>query len=289
MIANIEQIRIADIPDAVTDAAIDRIIRYTVGLMRYDSDGRRETSKLIGTGTLVTIDEKSSILTAEHVASQLSEGCKLGVLCSFTSKSERIQFEFRHLAIHRIAKGADDAKGPDIALIVLPAAGIDYLKSEKVFYNVSKREREFSVTPMDTKEGFWLTCGILGESQQTTLCESTHTVTKSYLALCGVSGISREYDVGEYDYIEIKVDYNSGNPDVPSSFGGFSGGGVWQMPLVKSADGVINPGGYILSGVVFYQTGIEGGWRFLRCHGRKTIYLALPKYVRSKYGSLPAV
>lgn len=280
----IEQIRIADIPDGVVDSAIDQVIRYTVGLMRCDSDGRTETSKLIGTGTLVTIDNRGSILTAEHVASQLSEGCKLDVLCSFTGKRERVQFEFYHLAIHRIAKGAEDAVGPDIALIVLPNVGIGYLKSEKLFYNINRRENEFGLTPMDKRNGFWLTCGIPGD-WELKRHESDQTIVKSYQGLCGASGVSREYDVDEYDYVEVTVDYSSGNPDLPLSFGGCSGGGIWQIPLRKNTAGVIISETPILSGVVFYQTKIDGGLRLLRCHGRKTIYQMVPRFVRSKYGS----
>jgi hypothetical protein len=62
------------------------------------------------------------------------------------------------------------------------------------------------------------------------------------------------------------------SPDIPQSFGGVSGGGLWQIPLIKSLEGNIEPKEYILSGVVFYETGREGLYQSVRCHGRTSIY-----------------
>lgn len=277
-----EQIRIADIPEATVDSAIERIIRHTVALMRCDVNHRAETCRLIGTGTLLTVDGASGILTAAHVISQLSEQCSLGVLSSFEGRPERSRYKFHHLILHKIAKGKDDAYGPDIGFIALPIQDISYLKSEKVFYNVNKREQIHGLTPFDTKTGFWLTCGFPGEWEQSRTGDNNETVIKSHGALCGSSSISKEYAAGEYDYLEINVDCSSANPELPSSFGGLSGAGIWQMPLVKNQAGEINPDEFILSGVAFYQSSVQHGWRCLRCHGRKTIYNGVPNYLRGK-------
>lgn len=277
-----QQIRIADLPEAAVDAAIERIIRHTVALMRCDVNHGAETCRLIGTGTLITVDGTSGILTAAHVISQLSKQCSLGVISSFEGRLERIRYQFNHLALHKIAKGEEEADGPDIGLIVLPNQDISYLKSEKVFYNLNKRERVHGLAPLDTKTGFWLMCGFPGEWEQSRIVDNTESVIKSFGALCGTSSISKEYAAGEYDYIEINVDCSSANPEIPSSFGGLSGAGIWQMPLVKNQAGEINPDEFILSGVAFYQTSIENGWRCLRCHGRKTIYKGVPNYLRGK-------
>jgi hypothetical protein len=208
----------------------------------------------------------------------------VGVISSFEGLPERIRYQFHHLTLHKIAKGTDDATGPDIGLIALPIQDISYLKSRKVFYNVNKRKRSHGVTPLDTKTGFWLTCGFPGEWEQSRTSDNADTVLKSYGALCGSSSISKEYVANGYDYLEINVDCSSANPELPSSFGGLSGAGVWQMPLVKNQVGEIKPDEFILSGVAFYQTSVERGRRCLRCHGRRTIYTGVPNYLRSKNG-----
>jgi hypothetical protein len=277
-----EQIRIADIPNAVIDVATDQISRCTVALLRCDIDRNTERCRLIGTGTLIAIDNRSVILTAAHVISQLNKGCFLGIISSFQGRQERIRYQFQHLTLHRIGNSKNDAEGPDIGLIVLPAQAIGYLKSEKVFYNINKRERIYSVTPLDVKTGFWLTCGFPGEWEQTRPTDRYEGVIKSYGALCGSSGVSNEYSTGEYDYLEIKVDCSAANLEMPSSFGGLSGAGIWQIPLVKNDLGVITPDDFILSGVAFYQTGMLNEWRSLRCHGRRTVYNTVPNYLRSR-------
>ena len=277
-----EQIRIADLPEATVDSAIERINRHTVALMCCEVKNREEVCKLIGTGTLISVDGIYGILTAAHVISQLRAQHSLGILSSFEGRLERIRYKYQHLNLHKIAKGKDDAKGPDIGLIELPVQDISYLKSGKVFYNVNKRERIHGLAPLDTKTGFWLTCGFPGEWERSKTMDNCNTVLKSYGALCGSSSISKEYAVGKFDYLEIKVDCSSANAEMPSSFGGLSGAGIWQMPLIKNQTGDIDPDDFIFSGVAFYQTHVEHGFRYLRCHGRKTIYAGVPNYLRSK-------
>ncbi len=274
-----EQIRIGNIPAAVIDAATDQISRYTVALLRCDIEYNRERCRLIGTGTLITIDNTSAVLTAAHVISQLNERCFLGVISSFQGQQERIRYQFQHLQLHKVGKGSNDQAGPDIGVIVLPPQDIGYLKSEKVFYNVNKREPIYSTTPLDIKIGFWLTCGFPGEWEQTRSADRYEGVIRSYRGLCGSSSISKEYSTEDYDYLEIKVDCT--NQDLPSSFGGLSGAGLWHIPLVKNDRGVITPHDFILSGIAFYQSDVLNEWRYLRCHGRRTIYNILPSYLRS--------
>lgn len=79
--------------------------------------------------------------------------------------------------------------------------------------------------------------------------------------------------------LEVQIDYKDPNPELPSSFGGCSGGGIWQVPLRKNEEGKIEAEEHLLSGVVFYQTGFAEGVRRLKCHGRKTVYNRVPEYV----------
>jgi hypothetical protein len=182
----------------------------------------------------------------------------------------------------RIARGDVDAHGPDVGLIVLPRDHIGFLRSEKVFYNLDKRATEFDKKYLPKDLGFWFTCGILGETERDMPPDSHFAAITGYEGLCGVGANPDEELDGEHDYLEVRVPYA---PDteaqLPKSFGGLSGGGLWQVTLQKPPNGQLEPGDPILSGVIFYQTAIDQGLRRLRCHGRRTVHEVVPTYARN--------
>ena len=274
-----EIINILDLPDDLTDSICDHISRYSVALLRITSDSMNETMRLIGSSTLVTVNGHPSILTAEHVLSQIRDSDHLGLLTSIRGDLHRYSFTQNHIVVHRIAKGKDDARGPDIGVAVLPEANIGRLRAEKSFFNIDIRRERFNRGFIECDRGFWFTSGFPGESERDFQPNYGFSSIKGYKWLCGISGIKNEYNGSGYDYLEMAVEYSSCNPDLPNSFGGISGGGVWQVPLSKNSDGRLSQDEYILSGVAFFQTTLEGKHRLIRSHGRKTIYENIPAYL----------
>jgi hypothetical protein len=51
-----------------------------------------------------------------------------------------------------------------------------------------------------------------------------------------------------------------------------SGGGLWQVPLVRDARGRIEDTTPLLSGVVFYQVPTSDSCCGVKCHGRQSVY-----------------
>lgn len=278
-----EIVPVADLPASIIDSVCDHISQFTVGLDRINQDKNGEHLQLVGTGTLVILNGLHCILTADHVLSDtgLRHADQLGLLTSFSGKVQRYTFDQHYLGIHTIARGRDHSKGPDIGLIILPQADIGHLKSEKTFFNISKRRDRFSRRFIAKEQGFWFTCGIIGETEKDLGPKPGFGAVKGYQGLCGVSGVTKEYTDSGFDYLEVTVDYQTGSPDLPYSFGGCSGGGVWQVPLQKDSQGQITPEEYLLSGVVFYQTEAENNHCILRCHGRQTVYAKVPEFVDS--------
>ncbi|MFH1321184.1 MAG: hypothetical protein ABII90_11095 [Bacteroidota bacterium] len=272
-----EKINILDLPGSLVDTAFDHISRYSVALLRITTDKNIENMQLIGSGTLVIINNFYSILTAEHVLAEIKPSDHLGLLTSFTGSPHRFKYDQNCLYIHKIAKGEDDSMGPDIGLIVLPQVDIGLLKAQKSFFNIDKRKERFSKSFLEKDRGFWFTCGFPGEWEIDLLTSSEFSSIKGYKALFGVSGISKEYEASGYDYLEMTINYNTFNPELPVSFGGVSGSGVWQVPLIKSNNDKIEPEEYVFSGVVFYQTQVEENNCLIRCHGRRTIYFKVPE------------
>jgi hypothetical protein len=276
-----EVLNIIDLPDSIIDSVCDRISQSTLGLCRIVQNKNNEYLRLIGSGTLVIVNGLHCILTAQHVLAEFGNTNQLGLLTSFSGKLQRYAFDRNYLSIHEIAKGREDSRGPDIGIIVLPQANIGHLKAEKTFFNIDKRTERFDGRFLKKDLGFWFTCGVVGETERDLDPSHGFFTAKSYEAFCGVSGINEEYEDSGFDYLEVTVDYNTDGLDLPDSFGGCSGAGIWQVPIRKDDQDQLNPEEYLLSGVVFYQTAKKKNKRLIRCHGRKTIYEKVPEFVNS--------
>jgi hypothetical protein len=242
--------------------------------------------QLIGSGTLVLLNGRHCILTADHVLSdtRLRTADQLALITSFSGNIQRYALDRRYLGIHTLARGRDESKGPDIGLIVLPEALIDHLKSEKIFFNLDKRKDRFKEGFIGKEMGAWFTTGVIEETEIDLGSKPGFDSIKGYQALCGISGVTKEYIDSGFDYLEMTVDYKTDIGRLPLHFGGCSGGGVWQVLLQKDDQGQIIPEEYVLSGVVFYQSRTENSQRVLRCHGRHSVYINAPKLL-TKLGS----
>jgi hypothetical protein len=102
----------------------------------------------------------------------------------------------------------------------------------------------------------------------------------SFCNLACYSGVKREWSEGAFDYLELSVLYTD-DSSLPSSFGGVSGAGVWQVGLVDFSGVAIGLESPILSGLAFYQTDIIENERSIICHGRVSIYKHIPRVMSS--------
>src|SRR5882672_2271471 len=277
-----EKLHIHDLPQQTVDAVCDRIAGFTVGLFRITNEHGRENLVSIGAGTLVTTAGLHGVLTADHVVAELRSDEPLGMIADYTGKLSRLRFERQHLQVDRIARGSDDSRGPDLGFIRLAPNDIGMLKAQKSFFNIEKRMQRFTQSYIDKQEGFWFCSGLIGEFETSLPPRPGYSSIKGCHGLCGASANPREYHYAEVDYIEIDVSGISKNPELPASFGGMSGGGVWQVPMHRGQDNIIAAQEVILSGVIFYQTALANDARTLRCHGRQTVYQNLPEYFRTQ-------
>ena len=83
MCSKTEILNILDLPDDLSDSICEHIQDFTVALLRIFIEENVQTFDLIGSGTLVTLNNHPSILTAEHVLAQLRNSDQLGLLTSF--------------------------------------------------------------------------------------------------------------------------------------------------------------------------------------------------------------
>lgn len=277
-----ERIPMSAFPDALHNEAIERIGRFSVGLCGIDLREHREVSHQSGTGTLVEIDGKLYVVTAAHVIDDICHRDRVGLLIDWQGGCRRCIFEKEHLQYVRLPRGATSDVGPDLGAIVLPwsGEGLATLKAHKVFYNLSKRIGRFSDDYPAVSDGVWFPCGVLAEGSQSLPPELGFAHVTGHWAMVGRASAPAETWRDGFDYLDLR-----GRPgldrDMPNSFCGTSGGGLWQGLIAKHPDSRLELREVIFSGVIFYQSDVVEGVRTLRSHGRVSVHERLVEAIRN--------
>jgi len=252
------------------DTVKEQLSNHLVGLvnMKRANDGE-DVPLICGSGTLVTIDDIHGILTADHVLGCLSSAMDITLLIMHGRKHKGLRIPKQLVRMIKLARGPVGSEGPDLGFIVLPRENIGDLKARKSFFNLSNKRERMLNKPPDRILGMW--CLLGGVPDENAYLDSLRI--KKMNAFCFQSFIEKEYSKNGFDYFEFPVDY-SASKIIPKDFGGFSGGGLWQVPLGKKEDdSVLVPLEPILSGVAFYQYIDEDEKEgFIKCHGRRSIY-----------------
>jgi hypothetical protein len=96
-------------------------------------------------------------------------------------------------------------------------------------------------------------------------------IAKVFYKFGGIGRPTSLVQIGEHDYFTIPI-HPAAPPPVPKNFGGMSGGGLWQIPLIRKPSGELNNRSPLFSGIAFYQHAVTDAGSALRCHGRASIY-----------------
>lgn len=166
-----------------------------------------------------------------------------------------------------------DVTVPDLAFVRIPSLARTELEAYgKVFYSIDRRRNDPELD-LFGETGFWILAG----SPQA-LYDPQSGATPSLLY---DTTVEKRVEVGHWDYLFVNLNLPQ-NPEIPTTYKGVSGGGIWRVSFWLSPDqtafAVANPKrDILLSGVAFYQTGEEG--RQIIGHGPKSLYHTLSGYV----------
>ena len=265
-------IKLSDLPESLYHHIARDLGRYSVGLISLKSVKKTDKTIPIGSGTFITIGNKYGILSAEHVTRKLKDS-KLGLVIS--EVEHRLIIDKKIFNIHTISNGSDSSR-PDLSFIHLPENTVGPMKAKKSFYNLDIARKAAIQSPMENDFGVWFICGFPDEL--TKYGEQSirgYDEAMGFTGLCGAFvGISKAYDIDEYDYYDISV--GCGLEDkVPMSYDGVSGGGLWQVPINQNIENKFSWGEAVLSGVAFFQSDLKDNKRTITCHGRKSLYNSL--------------
>lgn len=240
---------------------LQRVVRNlggsTVALFAIDYEHGSERLKFTGTGTLSVAGKYHGILTAAHVWEVLRSAARVGI-----TRTEKIDHRYAidvATIVPTVFNGAAkwDEFGPDLAFLRIPEKLVGEIEATQVFEPLQKPPQSLGVESLE----FWV---LMGTPEQF----GTFTPTHASVEING-SLVDPQHLPGAPDYYDFEVD-TSGD-GTPSSYGGFSGGGLWRIhvyssPLTGQIDWVQR-----LKGVIFWQFPTVNGRRVIRGHGHECI------------------
>ena len=257
------------------EIASEDLSDYTIGFVKFQLEANPVDAVLAGSGTLVSAHGVPSILTAEHVISNLPNKGQVGLvaLTRFGPQLHRSTIYMEHVRRISIARGSEDSKGPDLGLLVLSPIDARDLGSRKLFYNLSMRRDRMLTGPPPADKGAWVLCGMADEWTEDVPPPKGYERVKMFRGLCGAGELCGERIEGAFDYLSFEVKYDE-DYEGPRRYKGFSGGGLWQL-LLENCNGSMKVNEKILSGVAFHESPLVEDRRIIECHGRRSVYEAV--------------
>jgi len=265
-----EEVPIRHLPDSLLEAVALHLAQYSIGFLRIEDTPRGQDAILLGSGTLVTTGSTRAILTAHHVLQVLPKHGRVGLILSPTLHQHTV--DTQALVYREIARGTIDAEGPDLGAVILAPSIAAAIAAKKTFYNLDARREQLLHKPPELHDGVWFVHGFVDERTVEEPGRDGFSLIKGFYSFSGAGGPG-ELPVlkGDHDYFAFPVSYDARSV-APNSFRGMSGGGLWQVTLIRDPQGDIRPKKSLLSGLVFYQEATTDTQCGVKCHGRSSVY-----------------
>ena len=263
-------ISIGDIPQAVLDEVMLSLKNYLVALCVQIPGKPQPRLRFIGSGTLVELEGAHYILTAAHVWHETRGVDQIGLALTDHQSSFRMPRE--SILVKELWSGKLSEWGPDIALLRIPSPDVPTISAHKSFLNLSLQKERLPLCPPTTENGLWVVTGMVGEFSEIQTHQEIGTLEGHIHGEAFFSAVQQTHEHNGYDYFDIGANLNL--PGVPSSFGGVSGGGLWEVKLSmsRSTKELTWDGKRYFRGVAFWESEKTDGHRMIRCHGPKSIF-----------------
>tara|TARA_B110001469_G_C9619055_1_gene308387 strand:- start:382 stop:1224 length:843 start_codon:yes stop_codon:yes gene_type:complete len=264
-----------DIPDDFINGMCHDLAQYCIPMY--------QGTKLLGSGTLIQVDDAFGILTARHVLS-----AQTPPIIFQDSITEVIQlcidrqwhhFTLPHAALSEIviAEPVPGKKGADLTFIrISDCEELEILKRKKGFWNLSDftEDDHFDLS----KPGLLCLTGYPAEKCGIRTDDKGNVELMSFCL--GLTGFRDDIYVDEeFDYIEF-TSHHGTNPDLPENYGGMSGGGLWHVNMTygtKSKNFTYEHDSVQLCGVAFFQEHESEGVMKITGHGSQSLQLAIER------------
>jgi hypothetical protein len=261
--------QLLDLNNPGSKAHWDRIVRetgiYTIALFALFKSATGDELRLAGTGTLVVVGDQHYVLSARHVWDKILRNAdKLGISLR-EHDDHRYFLDIKAIIPSGLPKPSEwNEWGPDVVFLRIPPAHVGDITAFRVFYRLPELDKPR--VEIDAIETFLL----LGTPHELGTFSQTHASVQ-IVALPGSE--QTFYEKNHLDYLDVEA--QSKPPFQITTFGGFSGGGLWRVcvyinPRTGSIDSKAE-----LRGVAFWEKDIADGKGTIRCHGRISIEAAM--------------
>jgi hypothetical protein len=213
-------------PKDASPLVLDRVRRYTIGFARAGGD-----PAALGSGVLLRIGDTRGILTCAHVEAYLQESGTIGVAgFSRPAAFQATTFEIRDA--HTLVWGSPPwtKTDPDICFIQLSPDQADGVEARFTFLNADLNLQKYH-EPEPSDIVVHAICWLVEEF-------SGPTMREGGLVRTGLKAVLTPGRIVEKDGHTTTLECLDRNiRDLPASFGGTSGGGLWRVYLRADADG----------------------------------------------------
>lgn len=227
-----------------------------------------------GSGTLVQSSGQHYVMTAGHCVERIFAKNSKGEECEEIGLSiiedRPHPFSIPMLPPIKVDPPKEFGEwGPDLAFLPIPPSKVAEISAFKSFLNLDlRRERMLQGKP-ETGRGLWAVVG--APMSRFSLVDDHKLEFGVGVHFCAIEKL---HETASYDYLDI-VPWDV--EDATTTYQGISGGGLWQIDVGRSADGIFHMGPPSLSppaleGCAFYEAVANDGRLFIRCHGRRSIY-----------------
>lgn len=248
----------------VQDLIIQQLKCFTVALFGVFEPPNKNLLQLAGSGSLVTVGGAHYILTAAHVwEERLRSSRGLGLTLK-DYIDHRFVIPTEAVVPFGTAKPERWGEwGPDLTFLRIPPSHVGSIKAKGLsFYDLVKNRID-PVAPelLET----WVIMGSPAAYGE---------FTEIHAELMIVAFLFGAWDCNTrdgFDYLDFRVNTAL---EVPGTFGGLSGGGLWRVLFSRApSTGKLCLFRYRLEGVVFWETEPSDGQMILRCHGPQSVRL----------------
>ena len=263
------------------ESAARSLADYAIGFGELKLNGNIEDGTLFGSGTLVTVGKLVGIVTARHVAEIL-----LKMKARPDSRAHIVRMPHRgggcvqhELDLKQtefvLSPGQDGPNGPDLAFVLLSVENAATLKATSSFYPLIGRP-----LPKGRFISIDVTLGIVAE--WTTAPVITADGARRNFTLLSFSGQSEDEREHEGYDLATLVPPPESDIELPKSYGGVSGGGVWRVLFKPDGSNAVVERRLI--GTAFYELPTIGRTAIVH-HGPRSLETRLLPMIRERWPS----
>lgn len=251
------------------DEAGRRLLDYLVPIFVLTPQNPEAQLRLIGSGTLVEIEGTHYVLTAAHVWHETRDAEQIGLV--LTAHLSRFVMRRDAISARELWNRENPEWGPDLALLELGRPFVSTISAYKSFVNLPRQRGTVTAPALGADKKYWAVTGMVGQFSEVQNYPDRKIIEANVVGRAFFGGILETYQRNGHDYLDAGA--NLELTGVPASFGGVSGGGLWEIGLSMTRSGKISWDEKLhLRGVAFWQSPVNDKRRIIRCHGPRSVY-----------------